>query len=164
MRFSIIFILLFCTITSCSSPRINIGLQSSFLIQDHHSWIEDIKTHNIESYQKCCDLSDLQIYLHRVIQDERGWYIYIGAGDNVSKEELISSDNLTLENSILVSNNLLHFWDYPYNENEKIIRYAYNEPNSGLLITLDFVVQNNKDLQNTKSLIEKDVSLCLKIR
>ena len=149
------------SIIGCSSNKVPVGLQSTFVLQQHHIWYEDISTTYIDSYQQCCHLEKLPIYLHRVIKDERGWLIFISAGEGVSKKDIASTMHQKADMQHLISKIVLDEWNWTTKNADQVIRFAYDEPKSGLLITLDFLIPPNS-LLSDKSLIEKDLRSCLK--
>ena len=161
-------ILTFCGIVmisiGCNSNKVPVGIHSCFIMQPEHVWHEEISSVFIDSYEKCCFREELPIYLHRVIQDNRGWTIYIGAGEGTSKEDIAKTLQHIAERQHLISKTVLDEWSWNTTNDTKVIRYAYDEPDSGILITLDFLIHSYSSLPNAKTLIEADLYSCLKFR
>lgn len=158
---SLLWVLSLCLV-ACAGQKVPIGIQSTFTLQDHHLWHEDIGDEFIQAFEGCCYNDALPIFLHRVIQDERGWVMFIGAGELTSKGEIASvfGDPFTVR----VKDMPLSTWEWPLNDDIHVIRYAYDEPKSGLLITMDCVLPPYVSHEEAKAQIIEDLTSCLSVK
>lgn len=152
------------SLTACAGHKVPIGIESSFALQGHHLWHQDIGDEFIQAYEGCCRRESLPIFLHRVIQDERGWVMLVGAGEGTSKGDIASVFGSALGDAIQTKHVTLNRWQWDLEEGIQVLRYAYDEPQSGLLITMDCVLPPYVSREEAEQAIEEDLKSCLSVR
>lgn len=148
----------------CASNKVPIGVWSSFTLTEHHHHVESITQEQIALYGACCYSDAVPHYLHRVIEDDRGWITMVGAGEGLTKSELKSTRE-SREWPGLISNKIrLEHVSWRQNEQLEVHRFIYDEPRSGILISLDYLMEVDHDSSQSLSVIEEELLTLLRVR
>lgn len=149
---------------SCSSNKVPIGVWSSFTVTEHHRHVESITQEQIEVYGACCYSDSVPQYLHRVIEDDRGWVMMVGAGEGVTKSELKSTRECQEWPALFLKKIRLEHVSWKKNAQLEVHRFIYDEPRSGILISLDYLMDGDDDNSRTISVIEQELLTLLRVR
>jgi hypothetical protein len=143
--FAFCFVVVF--LAGCASTKIPVGVFSSFELQMNQSWVREISPSHVEIFEYCCFNEDIPHFLHRVIEDDRGFIILIGAGETFSKSDLLRHPNLTNHASIVSGKLSIQHGSWRIDEKVELYRYVYDEPKSGIVVSYNILVgdETNKE-------------------
>lgn len=150
--------------TGCTTNKVPIGIWSSFQVESHHSNIENITEEHVQLYGACCYSESVPHYLHRVIEADRGWVLMVGAGEGVTKSELNAIRVVNSWPPAFLNKLRLDHVSWSINDRMEVHRYLYDEPGSGILISLDFLFEKNEKNDRVIELIEQDLLSHLRVR
>lgn len=148
----------------CVSNKMSIGIWSSFRMEDHHRWVQVIPEDYVEIFQSCCYSEGQPHFLHRVVEDDRGWVFLIGAGEGVTKSDIIADKETTAESPIMLKNLRIDHVSWEKNDRLLIHRFMYDEPRSGLLISFDFLLDDRVNREEALEAIEADLNQLLRVK